>query len=168
MFHVLPCQLHECGGEHAGYFLLPTICQTKHMNAICADACATAISSRNVWDLNNPKIFLCKNLLHLWDKENCEEPIVGKACSFQGCPYRVTVQLSLSLWLHLFVSLSPSVTLYTHVDITVQVELLVRAHDCYTLGCSVDGISEVLLVVRQWVPNLILLKLFSLVVSVPL
>jgi spatacsin len=46
----------------------------------------------------------------------------------------------------------------------VQVELLVRAHDCYTLGCSVDGISEVLLVVRQWVPNLILLKLFSLVV----
>jgi spatacsin len=52
----------------------------------------------------------------------------------------------------------------TTQNITVQVELLVRAHDCYTLGCSVDGISEVLLVVRQWVPNLILLKLFSLVV----
>ena len=47
----------------------------------------------------------------------------------------------------------------------VQVELLVRAHNCYTLGCCVDGISEVLLVVRQWVPNLISLKLFSLVVS---
>ena len=62
------------------------------------------------------------------------------------------------------VNLSISHTIY--VDITVQVELLVRAHDCYTLGCSVDGISEVLLVVRQWVPNLILLKLFSLVVSV--
>ena len=76
------------------------------------------------------------------------------------------MQLSLSLLLHLFVSLSLSHTIY--VDITVQVELLVRAHDCYTLGCSVDGISEVLLVVRQWVPNLILLKLFSLVVSTPL
>ena len=76
------------------------------------------------------------------------------------------MQLSLALLLHLFVSLSLSHTIY--VDIIVQVELLVRAHDCYTLGCSVDGISEVLLVVRQWVPNLILLKLFSLVVSTPL
>ena len=104
--------------------------------------------------------------IHLWDKENCEEPliaIVGKACSFQGC-HCTTV--SFSLVTSLCVSLPPSH--YIRVDITVQVELLVRAHDCYTLGCSVDGISEVLLVVRQWVPNLILLKLFSLVVSVPL
>ena len=38
-----------------------------------------------------------------------------------------------------------------------------RAQD-YALGCYVDGISEVL-VVRQWVPNLISLKLFSLLVS---
>ena len=51
------------------------------------------------------------------------------------------------------------------LDITVEVELLVRAHDYYTLGCTIDGISEVFLVVRQWVPNLISLKLFSLVVS---
>ena len=40
-----------------------------------------------------------------------------------------------------------------------------RAHDCYTLGCSVDGISEVLLVVKQWVPTLLSLKHFSLMVS---
>lgn len=25
------------------------------------------------------------------------------------------------------------------IDITIQVELLIRSHDCYTLGCSVDG-----------------------------
>jgi spatacsin len=49
-------------------------------------------------------------------------------------------------------------------NISVQVELLVRAHDCYTLGCSVDGISQVLLVVRQWVQNLVSLKHFSFMV----
>ncbi len=26
-----------------------------------------------------------------------------------------------------------------HTDIAIQVEFLVRSHDCYTLGCSVDG-----------------------------
>lgn len=56
--------------------------------------------------------------------------------------------------------------MHTHTpDISIQVELLVRAHDCYTLGCSVDGISDILLVVRQWVPNLVSLKLFSFMVS---
>ena len=49
--------------------------------------------------------------------------------------------------------------------LSMQVELLVRAHDCYTLGCSVDGISEVLLVVRQWVPTLMAGKHFSLMVA---
>ena len=53
-------------------------------------------------------------------------------------------------------------------DLSIQVELLVRAHDCYTLGCSVDGISEVLLVVRQWVATLVSGKHFTLMVSLSL
>lgn len=28
---------------------------------------------------------------------------------------------------------------WAHAGITVQIELLIRSHDCYTLGCSVDG-----------------------------
>ena len=35
------------------------------------------------------------------------------------------------------------------VDMWMQVEMLIRAHDCYTLGCSVDGIAEVLKVSRE-------------------
>ena len=31
----------------------------------------------------------------------------------------------------------------------VQVELLIRSHDCYTLDCSVDGIAEILKVSRE-------------------
>ncbi len=31
----------------------------------------------------------------------------------------------------------------------VQVELLVRSHDCYTLDCFVDGIAEILRVSRE-------------------
>ena len=77
---------------------------------------------------------------------------------FIACTYRL---VSVN---HVFTN---TVHAHSHtLDISVQVELLVRAHDCYTLGCSVDGISEVLLVVRQWVPNLVSLKLFSFMVSV--
>lgn len=31
----------------------------------------------------------------------------------------------------------------------MQVEMLIRSHDCYTLACSVDGIAEVLRVARD-------------------
>ena len=49
---------------------------------------------------------------------------------------------------------SHALTLPSPSPLRVQVELLVRAHDYYILGCCVGGISEVILVVRQWVPNL--------------
>ena len=32
-------------------------------------------------------------------------------------------------------------------DLSIQVELLIRAHDCYTKGCSVDGKKRVLSIV---------------------
>lgn len=47
----------------------------------------------------------------------------------------------------------------------IQVELLVRAHDCYTLGCCVDGIAEVLLVTRKWASTLIKGRHFKLMVG---
>ena len=34
-------------------------------------------------------------------------------------------------------------------DLWMQVEMLIRAHDCYTLGCSIDGIAEILKVSRE-------------------
>lgn len=33
--------------------------------------------------------------------------------------------------------------------LSMQVEMLIRSHDCYTLACSVDGIAEVLRVARD-------------------
>ena len=39
--------------------------------------------------------------------------------------------------------------------IAIQVELLIRAHDCFTVGCYVDGIAEVLHVAQQWVNTLV-------------
>ena len=39
----------------------------------------------------------------------------------------------------------------TFSDLIIQIELLIRAHDCFTLGCCVDGIAEVLTVSQQWV-----------------
>ncbi len=50
----------------------------------------------------------------------------------------------------------------------IQVELLIRAHDCYTLGCCVDGIAEVLVVARQWTNTLIRGKRYKLMVGIQL
>ena len=55
---------------------------------------------------------------------------------------------------------------HTHTALSIQVELLVRAHDCYTLSCCVDGIAEVLVVARQWAGTLVSGKHFSLMVRV--
>ena len=47
----------------------------------------------------------------------------------------------------------------------MQVELLIRSHDCYSLGCSVDGIAEVLKVCRDVTYRLYRKKLYKLMVS---
>ena len=36
-----------------------------------------------------------------------------------------------------------------HTGLWMQVEMISRAHDCYTLACSVDGIAEVLKAARE-------------------
>ena len=47
----------------------------------------------------------------------------------------------------------------------IQVELLVRAHDCYTLGCFVDGVAEELLVARKWATTVVPRRHFKLIVG---
>lgn len=48
----------------------------------------------------------------------------------------------------------------------VQVELLIRSHDCYTLDCSVDGVAEILKVSRDLTNVLYQGKHFTLMVCV--
>ena len=44
------------------------------------------------------------------------------------------------------------------------VELLIRAHDAFSLGCYVDGIADVLFQAQQWVGLLMAGKQYSLMV----
>jgi len=30
------------------------------------------------------------------------------------------------------------------VELSVQVDLLIRSHDCFSIGCNIDGIAKVL------------------------
>ena len=46
----------------------------------------------------------------------------------------------------------------------VHVELLIRAHDCFTLSCNMEGISDVLRAARLWNVKLIHSKSYSLMV----
>ena len=46
----------------------------------------------------------------------------------------------------------------------MQVEMLIRAHDCYSLCCSVDGIGEVLKVARDITTSLYQGKHYKLMV----
>jgi len=46
----------------------------------------------------------------------------------------------------------------------VHVELLIRAHDCFTLSCNMEGISDVLRAARLWNVKLIKSKSYSLMV----
>ena len=50
--------------------------------------------------------------------------------------------------------------------IAIQVELLIRAHDCFTVGCYVDGIAEVLHVAQQWVNTLVDAHSFKTMVGI--
>ena len=50
----------------------------------------------------------------------------------------------------------------------MQVELLIRSHDCFTLGCSVDGIAEVLKVSRDITAKLYQGKHYKLMVFIHL
>ena len=45
-----------------------------------------------------------------------------------------------------------------------HVELLVRAHDCFTLACNMEGISEVLRIARLCILQLMNAKAYSLMV----
>lgn len=45
------------------------------------------------------------------------------------------------------------------------VELLIRAHDAFSLGCYVDGIADVLFQAQQWVGLLMEGKQYSLMVT---
>ena len=48
----------------------------------------------------------------------------------------------------------------------MQVELLIRSHDCFTLGCSVDGIAEVLKVSHDITDKLYQGKHYKLMVFI--
>ena len=47
----------------------------------------------------------------------------------------------------------------------VRVELLTRAHDCFTLSCNMEGISDVLQAARLCNVRLVESKSYSLMVS---
>ena len=49
--------------------------------------------------------------------------------------------------------------------LSMQVEMLIRSHDCYTLACSVDGIAEVLRVARDITAALYKGRHYKLMVS---
>ncbi len=46
-------------------------------------------------------------------------------------------------------------------------ELLIRAHDAFSLGCCVDGIADVLSLAQQWVTKLMTGQEYSLMVTEP-
>ena len=48
---------------------------------------------------------------------------------------------------------------------TIQVEFLIRAHDCYTLGCSVGGIADLLVTAQSTTTKLVAGKHFKLMVG---
>ena len=50
------------------------------------------------------------------------------------------------------------------LGLSIQVEMLIRAHDCYSLCCSVDGIGEVLKVAREITTSLYQGKYYKLMV----
>ena len=41
------------------------------------------------------------------------------------------------------------------IDLTIQVDFLVRAHNCYTLGCSVGGIADLLVMAQSTTTKLV-------------
>ncbi|KAL5483983.1 hypothetical protein EMCRGX_G020408 [Ephydatia muelleri] len=49
-------------------------------------------------------------------------------------------------------------------SLNVPVELLIRSHDCFGYSCCVDGISEVLIVAKQWTDILLSKQNFKLMV----
>ena len=48
----------------------------------------------------------------------------------------------------------------------IQVEFLIRAHDCYTLGCSVGGIADLLVTAQSTTKKLVAGKHFKLMVRI--
>ena len=59
---------------------------------------------------------------------------------------------------------SYGMTFISFVVLEAHVELLVRAHDCFTLACNMEGISEVLRIARLCTLQLINAKAYSLMV----
>ena len=55
---------------------------------------------------------------------------------------------------------------HLHADLTIQVEFLIRAHDCYTLGCSVGGIADLLVTAQSTTSKLVDGKHFKLMVGI--
>ena len=55
---------------------------------------------------------------------------------------------------------------FSSIDLTIQVEFLVRAHDCYTLGCSVGGIADLLVTAQSTTTKLVAGKHFKLMVGI--
>ena len=52
------------------------------------------------------------------------------------------------------------------LEYSAPVEMIIRAHDAYSLGCCVDGIADVLALAQQWVGKLMAGKEYQLMVSV--
>lgn len=49
-------------------------------------------------------------------------------------------------------------------NLTLNVELLIKAHDCHTISCNTEGITNVLLAVRKLTTALACRQEFSLLV----
>ena len=56
--------------------------------------------------------------------------------------------------------------IFSFTDLKIQVEFLIRAHDCYTLGCSVGGIADLLVTAQNTTSKLVAGKHFKVMVSV--
>ena len=61
------------------------------------------------------------------------------------------------------IGLSPSFYLFL-TDLSFEVELLVRSHDCFTLACNMEGIAEVLRMARSCTQSLAKAEQYSLMV----
>ena len=72
------------------------------------------------------------------------------------------VYVCVCVYVCMCVSVLPCVS---SANVNVPVEMLIRSHDCFTYSCCVDGISEVLIVAKQWTDILLGKENFKLMVG---